>query len=1366
MFRRAVTLTLLLQVIPSVLLAAGIPILGRVLGPDGEAKARVEVSLEPIPPTYQRAVLRLAGQPGPEAVVNTRTSSDGTFELEAPEAGMWKVVVSARGMLRMEQRLIPLVEESVLPPLTLTPAADLEVRLVDAEGEPRPGAVGAYPLGLRGADWRPSIRLASAAENGIASLPLGRDETIRLEILAEGHPLVIYEVSDESSVKIDLPAGVARTVRITDSQKRPLPKAIVFQGSALLPHGLSDDEGRLSVVLQAKAPPALMVSTADRWNGSFELGPRAKDGEIRDLRLDPPTAVGGRVLDLSNQDPVAGALVWAVRGESAVTDKHGRYDLEIGVYKSRWMQAAAVGYQQGRSQVRDGDSTEAPAIALAPAAAIAGKVVDEAGKLLEGVAVELRLRPHSGRQMSRSHRMMRDGWHGRTSRRGVFKVANLPAGIGYLLTFKAEGYAPQELEIDPLEPFESRSKLEVVMRPGRLAFGRVIDTDEVPVAGARVVLRKPPPSDDLMVAMRMRQVGEEPAEPPHLTSADGLFEIADLAVGRYDLEVTGSGYAPITIPGVRIEEGDGQVDFGTVVLVPGATASGLVTDPEGAAIAGAEIFVDTEVQGFMAMNSRSGQKEGRTRTDSEGRFVVADLLPDQPVTIFVTKEGYGAGAAPAVKPPTDEPLIIVLHPAGRLKGRVVDGRGEAIRGATVHTNLDFRTMNHRASIQRRQPSWARTDAEGRFLIENVEPGTLQLSVNAPSYQQQVRQGIELAAGAELELEIVLEAGAVVEGTVLTADSEPVVQASISITEQTDGMSRGMQVSAGGQTDVEGRYRVEGAPTGSATISVYHADRQRLTKNIEVRSGSQIVDLVLDRGFEITGQVVDPDGTPVVGAALSTQEVTQAGMTHYSYGSTPLATSTANGTFTLTDVAAGKYTVSASREGFAPALSEPVEVVGNVSGVLLELRRGATLKGRVVGLELDELGALTLAAFSQQGGMRRGRVDFSSEYVFENLAAGQWHVQAQVASSGRSSALQVEVPEGVDEVLKDIEFGTGFTLTGIVIDGEQPLAGANITASSTMGSSGFSATGPDGRFRIENLKAGSYQVMVMSGMGIQHMDSLELSGDRDLRIEIATGAIAGLVIDAAGGEPVAGASVALEQLDGGDGSLWSRQLAFGNRSETDSTGRFQVPQVRQGSWRVVVTKPGFAPGEATVAVTGGSTPPVEIRMTPTEGVSFEVVLESGAMVPAVQVAILDLAGRRLAEGTHPVVAGKVKVSTVPPGQWELVVQGGDSAGTRFLVTAPGDQGRLVLPTGGTLQIRVPDLKQVPMASISLTGPDGKPFVSTMGVSFGAGQWLLHAGQTMVPGLTPGVWTFTVTNEDRTWSGQAAVTPGEMTEVVVP
>ncbi|MCP3963209.1 MAG: hypothetical protein GY719_35665 [bacterium] len=144
-------------------------------------------------------------------------------------------------------------------------------------------------------------------------------------------------------------------------------------------------------------------------------------------------------------------------------------------------------------------------------------------------------------------------------------------------------------------------------------------------------------------------------------------------------------------------------------------------------------------------------------------------------------------------------------------------------------------------------------------------------------------------------------------------------------------------------------------------------------------------------------------------------------------------------------------------------------------------------------------------------------------------------------------------------------------------------------------------------------------------------------------------------------------------------------------------------------------------------------------------------------------IVDPSGRVFYGGRHRVVDGRVSITTVPPGRWELLLHSGKSAVTRVAVTAPGDQGRVRLLPGGTLRFAVAELADVLAARLVLSGPDGKPFIHPLQLHHAPGERTLSKGRTVLSYLAPGVWSFTVVHPDgRTWSGSAAVTPGSTTE----
>jgi hypothetical protein len=117
MSRTILASSLLLVLSAFALRAQPIAVGGSVRGPDGKALpgAAVElVSLGAVEPAAHPAL--------PPAAQGT-SDATGAFRLQASEAGLFKVRVSARGCAPVETDLIPLLEPVELPPLDLALAA-------------------------------------------------------------------------------------------------------------------------------------------------------------------------------------------------------------------------------------------------------------------------------------------------------------------------------------------------------------------------------------------------------------------------------------------------------------------------------------------------------------------------------------------------------------------------------------------------------------------------------------------------------------------------------------------------------------------------------------------------------------------------------------------------------------------------------------------------------------------------------------------------------------------------------------------------------------------------------------------------------------------------------------------------------------------------------------------------------------------------------------------------------------------------------------------------------------------------------------------------------------------------------------------
>jgi carboxypeptidase family protein len=101
-------------------------------------------------------------------------------------------------------------------------------------------------------------------------------------------------------------------------------------------------------------------------------------------------------------------------------------------------------------------------------------------------------------------------------------------------------------------------------------------------------------------------------------------------------------------------------------------------------------------------------------------------------------------------------------------------------------------------------------------------------------------------------------------------------------------------------------------------------------------------------------------------------------------------------------------------------------------------------------------------------------------------------------------------------------------------------------------------------------------------GVGHSQRLEINGDRDITVEIATGVVEGRLLSTEG-LPVAGATVS---LTGEDPELHT--TFQGPSARSDDRGAFELPRVAAGTYKVTVRADGFAPAESRVVVTPGGT----------------------------------------------------------------------------------------------------------------------------------------------------------------------------------
>lgn len=632
------------------------------------------------------------------------------------------------------------------------------------------------------------------------------------------------------------------------------------------------------------------------------------------------------------------------------------------------------------------------------------------------------------------------------------------------------------------ESAEPGPDLLLSLRPGRAAFGVVVDEAGRPVAAAEVRVL-PAEEREPDFALHPGTVARAAAD------SKGRFTLDLLPADRVDLEVRARGFAPTLVRGLPIAPGEGAFNLGSVVLASGARLEGIVEDPEGNPVEGATVTLQTVDQNATRLALAGSPPEERsTVTGADGRFEVAGLQPGEAVGLLVKRQGYASRVVSRLQPPLEEPVRVVLDPASRLTGRVLDERNGPVPAAQV--------------VLRRQEGIAgvgTTDAEGRFLLEGVQAGRFALDASAQGHLAARVDAIEVSAGADLDAgDVILPRGAALEGTVSGPDGSPAEGAVVrALPVQGSGPAL-LFVVPEARTDADGHYRLEGLHEGRQSVVAEHPSYTRAAREIEIQDDEARLDLRLGEGWEVAGRAVDASGRGIAGVRieLSSQD-----------GGGRETLSGADGGFRFAGVGEGLHRLQGERQGYArPPLREVRIAGGPVRDVELRFDRGAVLSGQIQGLSFQDLARVQVAA-SQEGSVReqQGHTDYQGRYRVDDLAPGEWRVVARLPD-GRLAQDKVTVSDR--GAVLDLEFEHGLSLSGRVLAGGSPVAGAFVHLRTGDGVGTGSRSGPQGEFRIEGLAPGVYNLLVVApDSRLRHEETLDLRADRQIVIQ-ATPAPAG------------------------------------------------------------------------------------------------------------------------------------------------------------------------------------------------------------------------------------------------------------------
>lgn len=870
--------------------------------------------------------------------------------------------------------------------------AEIE-RFMDLPGNRQ--VAGKGPVAKTGPDGRFSF---TVARNRVGSIVLDGDRFA----MARDQGRFDTRVGDVDLGDVTAYAPAAIAGRIVDALGQPLEGVSVMAARGPLSFGAerkAETAADGSFTIGGLRGGKWLVATRSAQHEPSQLEVTLDDEESREgllIQVGRGRAISGIVVD-DRGVGVEGALVGSYRKqdvggmelirfaqeEAVKTDKDGRFELggfadaAVTLRATRTGHATATerGVMPGRSDL---------VLRLSRLAAVEGTLRDGAGNPIAGSSVRVRAqRPAQAMPIevdgaSALEIEMVDavelgevpepgGWgpfHGpgtaRTAEDGSFRVEGVEPGT-IEVTAKGQTHLPVVRGGLQVAPGQTLGGIALVATTGAVALVRVTDEDGNAVAGAKVMLQRPPAQSAGNVVMRSVAVEIGEAGPDlqfgggqgriggGVTDEQGIARIGGLPAGpvvvRADhVEFAPAIAVPLNLPAL------GEVEAALTLRTPGA-AQLFVSDAAGNAVA-----CDYVVRGPLGGQERSRSRDGQTASD--GKALVESLAPGEyeaSLRLPAKGQDMGGGIMIAIGgggrslPGTQVRFLVARGETTQVdlrrpslavvRGQVTGPNGPAadveveLHGATSSAALQDLVGGDMESLEladlpgmARQS--ARTDASGAYELSDVPAGRYELRFGASGQPVKDRAAVEVREGevevvqdlrlrtGSLRIVAVDEAGDPIEGVQVeveaarsgdvTREQRVVVAASIG-GDGDDGFT-GMSFGGGKRirTDVDGEAMIENLPPGSYVVKLSH---RRFAKR-EVRDQTIVENAQTDCGRvtmapagSVSGRILDADGNPVRMALVTCRKEGDAAQDAERKPAM-------NGAFRFTGLAPGRYELRA------------------------------------------------------------------------------------------------------------------------------------------------------------------------------------------------------------------------------------------------------------------------------------------------------------------------------------------------------------------------------------------------------------------------------------------------------------------------